>query len=109
MCHCPYPQLWKPKFRGFVHRVMQKLKPELQDSTKKLILFETDYGKVRASLVAQRVKKYACNSREWILSLGWEDPPGDGTGNPLEYSSLENSVDRGAWWVKVHGVSKSCT
>ena len=35
---------------------MQKLKPELQDSTKKLILFETDYGKVRASLVAQMVK-----------------------------------------------------
>ena len=38
-----------------------------------------------------------------------EDDPGIGTGNPLQYSCLENSMDRGAWWVAVHGVSKSQT
>ena len=32
--------------------------------------------------------------------------PGIGIGNPLQYSCLENSMDRGAWWVAVHGVSE---
>ena len=31
---------------------------------------------------------------------------GRGNGNPLQYSWLENSMDRGAWWVTVHGVAK---
>ena len=31
--------------------------------------------------------------------------PGVGNGNPLQYSCLENSMDRGAWWSKVHGVA----
>ena len=35
--------------------------------------------------------------------------PGEGNGNPLQYSYLENSVDRGAWEATVHGVTKSCT
>ena len=35
--------------------------------------------------------------------------PGEGNGNPLQYSCLENSMDREAWWVIVHGVSKSQT
>ena len=30
-------------------------------------------------------------------------PSGEGSGNPLQYSCLENSVDRGAWWAVVHG------
>ena len=30
--------------------------------------------------------------------------PGGGHGNPLQYFCLENSMDRGAWWAKVHGV-----
>ena len=35
--------------------------------------------------------------------------PGEGNGNPLQYSCLENSMDRGAWWATVHGVAKSQT
>ena len=35
--------------------------------------------------------------------------PGEGNGNPLQYSCLEKSVDRGAWWTTVHGVTKSWT
>ena len=34
---------------------------------------------------------------------------GEGTGNPLQYSCLENSTDGGAWWAIVHGVAKSQT
>ena len=35
--------------------------------------------------------------------------PGEGRGNPLQYSCLENPMDRGAWWAIVHGVAKSRT
>ena len=34
---------------------------------------------------------------------------GEGTGDPLQYSSLENPMDGGAWWAAVHGVAKSRT
>ena len=35
--------------------------------------------------------------------------PGGGLGKPLQYSCLENPMDRGAWWATVHGVAKSQT
>ena len=35
--------------------------------------------------------------------------PGEGNGNPLQYSCLGNSIGRGAWWATVHGVAKSPT
>ena len=35
--------------------------------------------------------------------------PGERNGNPLQYSCLENPMDRGAWWATVHGVTKSWT
>ena len=35
--------------------------------------------------------------------------PGVGNGNPFQYSCMENSMDRGAWWATVHGVAKSQT
>ena len=41
-----------------------------------------------------------------VRSLGQEDPSGEGNGNPLRYSLLENPVDRGACWATVHGVTK---
>ena len=43
----------------------------------------------------------------WVWSLGREDSLGEGNGSPLQYFCIENSTDRGAWWVTVHGVSKS--
>ena len=45
----------------------------------------------------------------WVQSLGPEDPPGGGHGNPLQYSCRENPMDRGAWRATVHGVAKSRT
>ena len=44
-----------------------------------------------------------------VWSLGQEDPPGEGNGNPLQYSCLGNPMDRGAWQATVHGVAKSRT
>ena len=44
-----------------------------------------------------------------VWSLGQEDSPGGGNDNPFQYSYLGNPMDRGAWWVTVHGVAKSQT
>ena len=41
-----------------------------------------------------------------ILLLSMMFDVGEGNGNPLQYSCLENSVDRGAWWAAVHGVAE---
>ena len=41
------------------------------------------------------------------LIPGSGSSPGEGIGNPLQYSCLENPVDRGAWWTAVHSVAKS--
>ena len=41
-----------------------------------------------------------------VPALGLEDPPGMGSGNPLQYSWLENLMDRGAWWATVSGVTE---
>ena len=61
------------------------------------------------SLVAQRLKHLPAMRETWVRSLGQEDSPGEGNGNPLQCSCLENPMDRGAWWATVHGVAKSRT
>ena len=45
----------------------------------------------------------------WIQFLPQEDFLREGSGNPLQYSSLENPMDREVWWATVHGVAKSQT
>ena len=47
--------------------------------------------------------------RERGSVLGLERSPGGGHSNPLQYSCLDNPMDRGAWWATVHGVAKSQT
>ena len=59
---------------------------------------------LQASLLAQMVKNL---QETQVRSLGWEDSPGEGNGDPLQYSCLENPKDRGAWWATVHRVEKS--
>ena len=41
-----------------------------------------------------------------VRSLGWKRSPREGIGNPLQYSCLENSMNRRAWWATVQGVAK---
>ena len=64
----------------------------------------------RTSQVALVVKNLLANAGELrdassIPGLG--RCPGGGNGNPLQYSCLENPMDREAWWATVHGVTKS--
>ena len=55
------------------------------------------------------VKASACNAGDPGPIPGSGRSPGEGYGNPLQYSCLENPMDGGAWWATVHGVTKSQT
>ena len=54
-------------------------------------------------------KESACNAGDLCSIPGSGRSPGEGNGDPLQYSCLENSMDRGAWWATVHGIPKSLT
>ena len=54
-------------------------------------------------------KESACNVGDPGSIPGLERFPGEGNGNPFQYSCLENPMDRGAWQATVHGVAKSQT
>ena len=63
----------------------------------------------RASRVAQMVKSLPAMQETWVRSQGWEDPLQMDSGSLVQYSCLENPVDRGAWWATIHRVTKSWT
>ena len=52
-------------------------------------------------------KEFACSAGNQGLISGLGRSFGEGNGNPVHYSCLENSMDRGTWWVTVFGVAKS--
>ena len=52
------------------------------------------------------VKNLLVNAGDMGSILGLGRCPGEGNGNPLQYSYLENSMDRGAWQATLHGVTK---
>ena len=51
-------------------------------------------------------KESVCNARDLGSILGWGRSPGAGNGNPLQYSCLENPIDREAWQATVHKVTR---
>ena len=61
--------------------------------------------------ISTNSKESACNAVDpgSIAIPGLGGSPEEGHGKPLQYSHLENSMDRGAWWATVHGVAKSQT
>ena len=63
-----------------------------------------------ASQVVLMVKNPPANAGDiemWGSILGWGKSPGEGNGNSLQYSCLENRMDRGGWQATVHRVTKS--
>ena len=71
--------------------------------------FKSGFTRSRTSLVAQTVKHLAYNAGDLGSISGSGRSSGEGNGNPLQYSCLENNMDGGAWWATVHGVAKSRT
>ena len=61
----------------------------------------------QTALVLKNPSANAGDIRDTGLIPGWGRSPGGGHGNPLQYSCLENPMDRGAWWVTVHRVAQS--
>ena len=58
------------------------------------------------------VKEYSCSAGatgDKGSIPGYERSPGEEHGNPLQYSCLENPIDRGTWWPTINGVAKSQT
>ena len=57
-------------------------------------------------LVVKNLPATAGDIKDACLNPGLERSPGGGHGNPLQYSYLKNSMDRGAWWATVHRVAQ---
>ena len=61
---------------------------------------------MQSSQMTQAVKNTPAvqeTQEKWVWSLGWEDSPGGGNGSPLQYSCLENPMDKETWQATVHG------
>ena len=95
---------WMLNANWMVQTVKAKSSEELAIMSHDEQDFTVKFSLNRASLVAQLVKKSACNAGDlgWIPGLGRS--PGEGKGYPLQYSGLKNSMD-----CTVYGVTKSRT
>ena len=71
-----------------------------KDSTRKLLELINEYSKVAG---------YKINTKKSLAFLYTNNENGEGNGNPLQCSCLENPRDRGAWWAAVYGVVQSQT
>ena len=56
--------------------------------------------------MAQTVKNPPAVRETWVQFLGPEDSPGEENGNPVQYSCLQNPMNRGGWWAAVRGVTR---
>ena len=73
------------------------------DSTK----VTEDRARYRTFQVGLSGKESACNAGDLGLIPGLGQSPGEGNGNRLQYSCLENPMNRRGWWATVHGATKS--
>ena len=73
-----------------------------------LCTFSKDLG-FPSGPVVKNLPANAEDAKDAASIPGWERSPDIGNGNLLQYSCLENSLDRGAWWAIVHEVTKSWT
>ena len=80
-------------------RILRRYKVKIISTSKKLSGFPAGSDR----------KESACNAGDMGSILWLGRSPGGGHGNPLQYSCLENPMDRGAWWATVHGVTRRWT
>ena len=71
--------------------------------------FRLQYSQVWGFTGSSAIKNRPANARDSVSTPGLERSPGEGNGNPLQYSCLENPMDREAWRATVHGVTESQT
>ena len=94
------------------HAKCLPLPPKKQEDIGRVFGWDTGfwprYWEYGTSLLAQLVRNLPTMQETQVRSLGQEDP-GEGNGNPLQCSCLENPMDRGAWRATVLSVTKSWT
>ena len=73
------------------------------------VQFNISLNKIWSFPAGSSGKESACPAGDADSTPGSERSPGEGNGNPLPYSCLENPMDRGAWWATVDGITKSRT
>ena len=73
------------------------------------ILMHNDLWAFQLALVVKNLTANAGDVRDLDLIPHWGRSPGEGNGNLLQYSCLENPMDRGAWQVTVHKVAENWT
>ena len=78
------------------HQIGNEVKPSLEENA-------------QVALVVKNLPANAGDVRDTGVIPGSGRSPGGGHGNPLQYSCLENPMDRGAWWATVHRVTQSWT
>ena len=96
--------------RSWVYMIQIQVTPSLNWALSSFPLplpFPSSSLSSRVSQVVLGVKNPPTSARDVGSVPGWGRSPGGGHGNPLQYSCLENPLDREAWWATVHGVTKS--
>ena len=110
--------------QGKIQRILAMLSPEYFNY-KDNVLLEYEQQERKQSLLSKNmkidylqtfsfpggtvVKNMPVNAEDVGSIPGWGRNPGEGNGNPLQYSCLENPMDRAAWRATVYGVTKSRT
>ena len=97
-------QIRRPRLRE-VQWLLQQAGTE--PGSKTFLFIAESHALSRASLVAKTVKTLPVMWETQVQSLGREDSLERGMATPLQYSCLENPMDRGAWRSAVHGVAES--
>ena len=83
---------------------------ELEEVVKRSKLLVAKYVSTRDIIWASQMVKNLLSMKEtWVRSLGWEDPQEEGMATHSSILAWRIPMDRGAWWVTVHGVAKSWT
>ena len=103
--------------REYIFNYLNPLKPILREAHFSLMCYRTLFIILVFCLSTflmvfpggSEVKESACKAGDPCSIPGSGRSPGEGNGNPLQHSCLENPMDGGAWWATVHGVTKSQT
>ena len=82
---------------------------ELEEVVKRSKLLVAKYISTRDIIWASQMVKNMLAMETWVRSLGWEDPQEEGMATHSSILAWRIPMDRGAWWVTVHGVAKSWT
>ena len=92
-----------------VQNDMSRLLPSIEKGTRVKYVFTYIGGTSGKESACQRRRHKETQVRSLGSIPGWGRAPGGGHGNSLQYSCLENPMDRGAWWATVHKVTKDRT